>query len=236
MLEQLGDRWWYPSNALSRTYRIKLMIIQYVTDWRLLASITWIPLPLAGCACNRRLDRHLRRHDTAESVTLETVVRGKRTRDGIHARTGRVAGAVKFIAQIRAAPLHPLGNRRVARIITALWSLRINCDDLLGLLCVGIGAIPVLRPLPHVARHVIEAITVGGKGAYRTGGQVSVCASVVTRKLALPDIGSRFADVRALVPPRVRFAGKSAAGCKLPFGFGGQALPRPRRVGLGVKP
>ena len=44
-VEGSGLRWCYPGNALLGVGRIGIVIIQYGTDERWLASITWIPLP-----------------------------------------------------------------------------------------------------------------------------------------------------------------------------------------------
>src|SRR5262249_10847500 len=54
-------------------------------------------------------------------------------------------------------------------------------------------AIPVARPLPDVADHVVEAVTVRLEAADRRGPGVAVLVRIVDGEDALPGIGDRLA-------------------------------------------
>src|SRR5262245_48704747 len=53
--------------------------------------------------------------------------------------------------------------------------------------------IPIARPLPDVADHVVEAVAVGPEAADRRGGGIAVLVGVVDGEDALPAIGDRLA-------------------------------------------
>lgn len=74
---------------------------------------------------------------------------------------------------------------------------------------------------------IVEAIAVGRKRADRRAPGKPVESEVAKRKLALPGIGHPAAvGVELVAPAELRFR-QSAAGGKLPFGFGRQCLAGP---------
>jgi hypothetical protein len=59
-------------------------------------------------------------------------------------------------------------------------------------------AIPVTRPLPHVADHVVEAVAVRLEAADRGGRGVAVLVRIVDGEDTLPGIGDRLAFISCL--------------------------------------
>src|SRR6185436_10487218 len=123
------------------------------------------------------------------------------------ARGGSVAAAVVGRAQVRAA-LENLARdpdlrmagivaaalRAAARVLgDAAWLRRVG-----GVLC----RVPIARPLPDIADHVVEAIAVRRKGGHRRGALIAVHDEVLAGKLALPGVGQVPAARRELIAPR----------------------------------
>src|SRR5207302_1158657 len=92
------------------------------------------------------------------------------------------------------------------------------------------GAVPIGTPLPHVARHVVQAVAVGREGGDRGETAEAVLAAVLEGERALPDVGHPAAAGPELVAPVVRFAVQAAAGGALPLRLGRQALAGPPGV------
>src|SRR4051794_33034990 len=65
------------------------------------------------------------------------------------------------------------------------------------------GRVPVGRPLPDVADHVVEAVAVGRVGGYRGGALIAVAGQVLLRENALPCIGQVAAAGCEFTAPRV---------------------------------
>src|SRR5699024_121543 len=103
-----------------------------------------------------------------------------------------VAGAVGPVAQVGASSDHPCR--------AGGWADRVHPGG--GtLLDVPIGAPPVRAPFPHVARGVVQAVTVGWEGVGGGRPQVTVGAQVVGGKIALPDVAAVLATRFQFVPP-----------------------------------
>ena len=88
--------------------------------------------------------------------------------------------------------------------------------------------------LPDIAGHVEQAIAVGRKAAHRRAAVMAVLGHVLQRERALPVVGHRLAlGVTAVlvVAPGVVGIFEPAARGVLPFGFAGQVLSGPARIG-----
>src|SRR5262245_39183009 len=86
--------------------------------------------------------------------------------------------------------------------------------------------IPVARPLPDIADHVVEAVTVRLEAADRRGPGVAVLVGVVDGEDALPGIGDRL----ALAIQRARpggLAGSTPARRQVPFRRGREHAHHP---------
>src|SRR5271156_5211000 len=95
---------------------------------------------------------------------------------------------------------------RLRRIVSGIRPLRIPryAHDLE--LPVVIRAIPVASPLPDIARHVIELISVRGKLRDWRDSGIPILAGIVIREMALMRISHPFAMRTKLVAPDIRFA------------------------------
>src|SRR5262249_30915004 len=91
----------------------------------------------------------------------------------------------------------------------------------------GHGLEPVVRPLPDVAGHVVEAVAVRRIGLDRRGALVAVEQQVLPGELALPGIGHHAALRRELLAPREGRAVQATAGRVLPLGLARQRLAGP---------
>ena len=96
------------------------------------------------------------------------------------------------------------------------------------------GRVPVGRPFPDVADHVVEAVAVRRKRPDRRGALVAVRREVLVRERPLPGVRHLAPVRRELVAPGELGAVQPAARGELPFGLGRQLLARPGRVGLGI--
>src|SRR5215472_4103197 len=146
-----------------------------------------------------------------------------------------VAGAVLIGAQKGTAPLNFLWLVRLFRIQRRIGPLRISCySTSAGQLGVVIGLIPVTGPLPNVAGHVVEPVSIWGKLRYWSDAGISVLTFVFRGKDALMSVGHPLAVGPKLVAPNKRFSGEAAAGRKLPLGLSGEPLSSPLRVCLRI--
>src|SRR5262249_47933285 len=90
--------------------------------------------------------------------------------------------------------------------------------------------IPIARPLPNIAHHVLEAVAVRLEAADRRGPDVAVLVGVVDGEDALPGIGDRLAlGIEGARP--VVLAVATAARGEFPLRLGRQLAPAPARVG-----
>src|SRR5580692_4371111 len=142
------------------------------------------------------------------------------------ARCRAVASAVVRSAQMRAALEYLAGNTDiglagvVARLLCcAARVLRRAARAWGGRLM--LSRVPVRRPLPGVADHVVEAVAVGRKGGDRRGTCVAVGTRILVRKLALPGISHVLLLQQELLAPRELRAFQAASGGILPLRLGG---------------
>src|SRR5216683_691286 len=155
------------------------------------------------------------------------------------ARRGAIAPAIVGRAQMRAAlqdlPWDTHGGlaRIVARLDGRTARIRRHAAGL-GRVGSVLGRIPVGRPFPDIADHVVYAVAVDRKGANRRGAGEAVGPIVVEREVALPGVGHVLAGRRELLAPGELCTVEAAARGELPFGFGRQFLARPFGIGLGV--
>src|SRR5262245_7337853 len=136
-----------------------------------------------------------------------------------------IACAVIRSAQKRAA-LDDAAWRLAAgqRQIPQFWSARI--DRCLPRVT---RPIPVARPLPDIADHVVEAVTVRLEAADRRGPGVAVLVGVVDGEDALPGIGDRLALGIERARPVVLAVASTARG-EFPLRFGRKLTPAPARI------
>src|SRR5690606_14180803 len=73
------------------------------------------------------------------------------------------------------------------------------------------GAEPIRAPLPNVAGHIVETVSVRQEGIHRRGADIAVLARVVVREFALPDIHPVHSVRPELVAPGVAPAREPAA-------------------------
>src|ERR1700682_4114945 len=130
--------------------------------------------------------------DAPEADVAHARIDGLRSAGG-----GTVAQAVVVGAQERTAlddlARHP--KLWLARVVTARLAT--------GVTGAGVG-VPVSGPLPHVARHVYQSITVGREAS--DGGGTAVAAFGAPGEIAVPVVGERLAGVLPLGAPPGRRA------------------------------
>src|SRR5262245_20517506 len=90
--------------------------------------------------------------------------------------------------------------------------------------------IPIARPLPDIADHVVEAVAVGLEAADRRGGGIAVLVRVVDGEDALPGIGDRLALGIERARPII-LAVATAARREFPLRLGQELAPAPARIG-----
>src|SRR4051812_34862086 len=108
-----------------------------------------------------------------------------------------------------------------------------NATRSLGLLC-AMRREGVRGPLPDVAGHVTESITVRGEGLNRRGALVPIDLQVLPGESTLPCVGHHVPRGRKLVAPDVGRTLKPAAGGELPLGLRRQLFSGPGSVCSGV--
>jgi hypothetical protein len=110
------------------------------------------------------------RSDTSRSDQApEANVIGSRIVAAPHAGGNPIAGAVAGMTKKRSSTDDALERRGLVRIKTLRGACRIPRDASGGVGCVGVGSVPIGTPLPDVAGHIVEAISVGLECANRTG-------------------------------------------------------------------
>src|SRR5262249_15485697 len=90
--------------------------------------------------------------------------------------------------------------------------------------------IPIARPLPDIADHVVEAVAVRLEAADWRGPYVAVLVGVVDGKDALPGVGDRLALGIERARPVVLAAAAAARG-EFPLRLGRELAPTPARIG-----
>src|SRR5919201_2021057 len=101
----------------------------------------------------------------------------------LHAGTGAVPDAVQVTAKKRAASLHALPDAGLVGIVARIGTLGIHP----GRSRVIIRVVPILTPLPHVSRHVIQSVAIGRITRRRRGAAKTILLRVFAWKSSLPD-------------------------------------------------
>src|SRR5262245_51624477 len=140
------------------------------------------------------------RTDLARPHAPETGMRQARVRRRLHPGARPIAHAVKIAAQIRPTALHSLHHTRFIWVKAFVRPRGVFARTIR----VIIRHVPVRAPLPHVARHVIESVTVRRKRFHGRGAAKAIGLRVLVRELSLPDIRLPLAIGHLLVSPHVR--------------------------------
>jgi hypothetical protein len=142
--------------------------------------------------------------------------------------TRAIALAVARIAQKGSSLSYVLvGLVRMSRIPTPGGADRIMADGLARHLHVDIGSIKVTHPIPHIASHVVEPISIWGKRLDRGSPRKSIFNGVLVGKFSGPGVGHIFPFGLKLIPPGITLVLKTASSRKFPLRFRRKALPRP---------
>ena len=91
--------------------------------------------------------------------------------------------------------------------------------------------VPIGRPFPDIADHVVQAVAIRRKGRYGRGALVAIDVQILAWKLALPGVGHVLAAGRELIAPGELRAVEPAARGEFPLGLGRQILARPSGIG-----
>src|SRR6516162_2747157 len=154
-------------------------------------------------------------------------------------RRRTVTAAVVRRTQMRAALQHLARNLDfglagvVARVLRPAPRVQWDAAVLLGI-CLVSRRVPVAGPFPHIADHVVDAVTVWRECRDRRGALVPVELQVLARKGALPGVCHRLAAGREFIAPGELLTVEPAARGKFPFRLGRQVLARPFGVCHGV--
>src|SRR5580765_837406 len=140
-----------------------------------------------------------------------------------------VASAVIRRAQMRAAFDDLLWNLHVARsgvvaVVLAPAARVLRNAAGLHRIRLMLWRIPVGRPFPDVADHVVKSVTVWRECADRRGALEAVGIGVLPREFALPGICHVTAGRRELIAPRKLSAVEPPARSKFPFRLGWHVL------------
>src|SRR6266480_3088718 len=63
--------------------------------------------------------------------------------------------------------------------------------------------VPVRRPFPHIARHVIQPIAIRWEGAHGRRPFIAICHQVLPGELPLPGVGHQLATRSEFIPPGI---------------------------------
>src|SRR5215831_18946680 len=137
-----------------------------------------------------------------------------------------IARAVVGRAQKRAAFDHPT-RRLTARQRQILQFGPARIDRCVARMT---RSIPIARPLPDIADHVVEAVTVRLEAADWRGPYVAVLVRVVDGEDALPGVGDRLALRIERARPVVLTVATAACG-EFPLRLGRERTPAPARIG-----
>ena len=109
---------------------------------------------------------------------------------------------------------------RVLIVKALVWTFGV----IRGGVFVIVGIVPIGTPLPHISRHVVEAVSIGGVGFDGSRG--------IRRFENASIIGLLF--VGRIVAPGIFGLGEARAAGVFPLGFGGQARVQPLAISFGV--
>src|SRR4030095_5934007 len=90
--------------------------------------------------------------------------------------------------------------------------------------------IPIRGPLPYIAGHITEPVSVCRKRADWRGPFVAVDQKVLVGELALPGVGHHFTTRHKIAAPDELCTVETPTSSELPLGFGRQLLACPACV------
>src|SRR5215510_4227643 len=141
----------------------------------------------------------------------------RRSIDGLgHASRRSIAPAVVRRAEMRSA-FHDFArdlDRWLVRIVAFVSFSAPRVEARAARLCyLLVLLVPVHGPLPHVAGHVVEPVTVGRKTAHRRCSLEPVFFKILPGKFALPGVGHVFAiRCKSIAPDELRTVQSAARG------------------------
>src|SRR5262245_4663988 len=112
-----------------------------------------------------------------------------------------------------------VGLVRMSGIPASLRPDRIVAGKLARHLHVDIGSIKVTHPIPDIASHVVESISIWRERFHRRGPDESIFSSVLVGKFSSPSIGHVFPVGLKFIAPGVALAGEATLRGKLPLCF-----------------
>src|SRR6266478_7034080 len=150
-----------------------------------------------------------------------------------------IAATVVGSAEMRAALKHLAWNpdfritRVVARGLVPAARILWNAARLrrIGFMLLRI---PIGRPFPDIADHVVQAVAVGWKRGDGRRAFEAVGRKILKREITLPGVRHMLAARKLLVTPGEIRAIKPTARGKFPFGLGRQFLAGPFGIGFDV--
>ena len=115
-----------------------------------------------------------------------------RIRRGFHSTRRTKRTTVKISAKEGASALNPLLGTSLIRIIAFLHRRPLGIAH--HTFAVIFRTIPVRTPLPDIASHIVNTVSVDGKSAHRRCAIVPVLLCVFLWKSAVPDVGHWLAE------------------------------------------
>src|SRR5215472_5891106 len=118
-----------------------------------------------------------------------------------------VARAVLVGTEVRTSPVHLLGLVWIVGIEGGIRTLRVACHSpRRRQLLVVVRAIPVAGPLPYVACHVVQPVSVGRILGYGSNADVTVLSGVFIWEMSLVGVGHPLAVGPERFTPHERLA------------------------------
>src|SRR6266480_3286569 len=90
--------------------------------------------------------------------------------------------------------------------------------------------VPVRRPFPHIASHVIQTITIRREGAHGRRPLIAISHQVLPGKFSLPGVGHHLATRSEFIPPGIHGTLYSPACSTFPLRLGRQLFACPCRI------
>ena len=119
-----------------------------------------------------------------------------------------IPSAVLVRAKVGTTFLNALLFRGFRRVEWRIWASWV-AGDIPGC-CKGgevVGSIPIIRPFPDIASHVVKAGSIDGKGFHRGHNNKSVFPGVLHRKCSLVGIDHEFSAGFEFITPGIQVAG-----------------------------
>jgi hypothetical protein len=95
--------------------------------------------------------------------------------------------------------------------------------------------VPIGGPLPDVADHVVNAVSVWRERLYGRWARIAILCSVLSWEFTLPSVGHVLSARRELIAPSIFSIFESTPRGKFPFYLSRQFLARPSRVGNRIR-